>query len=35
LNDPRPSVPHSQVQKEMADKKAALRIRLAGGEAEA
>jgi hypothetical protein len=30
---PRPNVPHAQVQKEMADKKAALRKRLAGGEA--
>jgi hypothetical protein len=27
-------VPHAQVQKEMANKKAALRKRLAGGEAE-
>ena len=35
LDDPRPNVPHAQVQKEMADKKAALRKRLAGGEAEA
>lgn len=29
LNDPRPNVSHAQVQKEMADKKAALRKRLA------
>ena len=35
LDDPRPNVPHAQVQKEMADKKAALRKRLAGNEAEA
>jgi hypothetical protein len=35
LDDLRPNVPHAQVQMEMADKKAALRKRLAGGEAEA
>lgn len=34
LDDPRPNVSHAQVQKEMAEKKAALRKRLAGGEAE-
>jgi hypothetical protein len=28
LDDPRPNVPHAQVQKEMADKKAALRKRI-------
>jgi hypothetical protein len=32
LNDLRPNVPHAQVQKETADKKAALRKRLAGGD---
>ena len=30
LDDPRPNVPHAQVQSEMAKKKAALRKRLAG-----
>ncbi|SAL88148.1 hypothetical protein AWB74_08426 [Caballeronia arvi] len=31
LDDPRPNVPHAKVQKEMADKKAALRKRIAAG----
>lgn len=33
LDDPRPNVPHAQVQQEMAEKKAALRKRLAHAEA--
>ncbi|SAK99655.1 hypothetical protein [Caballeronia ptereochthonis] len=35
LDDPRPNVSHAQVQKEMADKKAALRKRIAAGGASA
>ena len=31
LDDPRPNVPHAQVQKHMAEKKAALRKRIAAG----
>ncbi|MBB0082379.1 type II toxin-antitoxin system RelB family antitoxin, partial [Burkholderia cepacia] len=31
LDDPRPNVPHAQVQQEMAAKKAALRKRIARG----
>jgi hypothetical protein len=34
LDDPRPNVPHAQVQKEMAGKKAALRKQLARAGAE-
>ncbi|MFM0140446.1 type II toxin-antitoxin system RelB family antitoxin [Caballeronia grimmiae] len=33
LDDPRPNVPHAQVQKEMAEKKAALRRKIAASEA--